>query len=209
MDYIHACGGAKPAALLSRWPIAQTIDHAALRNCGIKALLEATVIDPQRREWVVGVVHLAARAFEEDEQRRLAELNVALDVFKPHRDARRPHLLAGDFNANAPYQHIDPQKCKPTTRRAWLANGGQVPRRVVQTLLDAGYLDSLLAVNPEHATHLGSFTTQFPGQRVDYIFSFGLDRPMILDAWIEHDRLAKYASDHFPVGADIRSDTTA
>jgi endonuclease/exonuclease/phosphatase family metal-dependent hydrolase len=36
---------------------------------------------------------------------------------------------------------------------------------------------------------------------VDYIFTFGIDSPR--DAWIEQDRLARYASDHFPVGVEI------
>jgi endonuclease/exonuclease/phosphatase family metal-dependent hydrolase len=49
----------------------------------------------------------------------------------------------------------------------------------------------------------GTFTTQHPGQRVDYIFSIGLPLASIRAAWIETDRLAKYASDHFPVGAEI------
>jgi endonuclease/exonuclease/phosphatase family metal-dependent hydrolase len=206
MDFIHARGGRKPAALLSRWAIRQTIDHAALhagRSGSIKSLLEAAVVEPGGREWAIGVVHLSARAHEQNEQQREEEIQLALDVFKPHREANRPHLLAGDFNANAPYQQIDPEKCKPETRQAWHANGGQIPRRIVQKLLDAGYVDTLYAVDPEQAMTRGSFSTQFPGQRVDYIFAFGLPKPMIQRAWIEQDRLAKYASDHFPVGAEV------
>jgi endonuclease/exonuclease/phosphatase family metal-dependent hydrolase len=51
---------------------------------------------------------------------------------------------------------------------------------------------------------MATFTTQHPGQRVDYIFTHGVDRRHIADAWIERDRLATYASDHYPVGAEIR-----
>ncbi len=205
MDFIHARGGPKGAALLSRWAIQQTIDHAALRSdCG-KSLLEATVVDPQGRKWTFGVVHLSARAREEDEQKREREIGVVLEVFAPLRKARTPHLLMGDFNSNAPDQFIDPEKCKPTTRQAWDANGGGIPRRVVRKILDAGYLDSLRVCDPRDAQTAASFTTQFPGQRVDYIYTFGIEAATIRRAWIETDRLAKYASDHFAVGAEIES----
>jgi endonuclease/exonuclease/phosphatase family metal-dependent hydrolase len=203
MDFIHAQGGRSGAALLSRWPIRQTIDHAAIRSSDIKSLLEATVSEPGGREWTVGVVHLSARADEENERQREHELELVVEAFKPHREARRLHLLAGDFNSNAPYQQIDPEKCKPATRQAWRDNGGMIPRRVVQRVIDAGYVDSLYAIHPEEAKTLGSFSTQFPGQRVDYIFAFAPGNPKIHQAWIEQDRLAKYASDHFPVGAEF------
>jgi endonuclease/exonuclease/phosphatase family metal-dependent hydrolase len=96
---------------------------------------------------------------------------------------------------------IDPSNCKPATRSAWETNGGMIPRRVVQRLLDNGYVDSLQSFAPHDAARTGSFTTQEPGQRVDYVFTFGVERPR--DAWIEQDRLARYASDHFPVGLEI------
>jgi endonuclease/exonuclease/phosphatase family metal-dependent hydrolase len=38
---------------------------------------------------------------------------------------------------------------------------------------------------------------------VDYIFSHGVPAERLKDAWIEYDRLAKYASDHFPIGLEI------
>jgi endonuclease/exonuclease/phosphatase family metal-dependent hydrolase len=204
MDYVHARGPRdKGSAILSRWAIRETIDHGALRaDCG-KSLLEAIVTAPDGRDWTVGVVHLSARAREEDEQRREREIDVALDVFAEHRRRNLSHLLAGDFNANAPSQQIDPARCKPATREAWQANGGMVPRRVVRKILDAGYVDSLHARGPLQAQTAGSFSTQHPGQRVDYVFTFGFDQATIRRAWIETDRLAKYASDHFPVGVEI------
>lgn len=205
MDYIHATAGSKGAALLSRWTIRQTIDHAALRGEGLKSLLEATIVDPAGREWVVGVVHLHARAFESDEATRMRQLAVVLDVFEDRRSGGVPHLLVGDFNSNSPVQRIDPRACTQKTQDAWNANGEMIPRKVVQALLDAGYVDTLSTAHPEQAMHSGSFTTQSPGQRVDYVFAWGIDRKKIVSAWIEQDRLAKFASDHFPVGAEISS----
>jgi endonuclease/exonuclease/phosphatase family metal-dependent hydrolase len=201
MEYVVATAGRNGVALFSRWPIIQSVDHAVFRENFTGSLLEAVVAQPGGSEWPIGVVHLTARAKEEDEKKREAELAVVLKAFAGHRAAGRPHVLAGDFNANSPIQHIDPSACKAATRTAWEANGRTLPRRVVQRLLDSGYVDSLQAFAPGQAARAGSFTTQEPGQRVDYIFTFGIEAPR--DAWIEQDRLARYASDHFPVGVEI------
>lgn len=203
MDYIHGQGpSTHAAAILSRWSIVESINHAVLRRQP-QSLLEATVRQPDGREWTVGALHLRPYAREEDERQRETELATVLDAFARHRKASRPHLLAGDFNSNSPIQQIDPALVKPSTREAWLANGNQIPRRVVQRLLDAGYIDTLAAVHPDHARTLGTFSTQHPGQRVDYIFAWGFPPTSIQRAWIEHDRLAKYASDHYPIGAEV------
>ena len=54
------------------------------------------------------------------------------------------------------------------------ANGGSIFRAgSVQKILDAGYMDSLYDNRSRAAADHGTFSTQFPGQRVDYIFSFG------------------------------------
>jgi endonuclease/exonuclease/phosphatase family metal-dependent hydrolase len=203
MDFIHAPAGKHASALLTRWTLRESINHAAMTDKLSKSLLEAVVVDPAGIEWTIGVVHLAAHAREEDEAKREKELKFVLERFAPHRRDKRPHILCGDFNANAAYQQIDPEKVKPSTRKEWAENGGQLPRRVVQRLLDAGYLDSLYVVNPALASTAGTFSTQFPGQRVDYIFTWGYPKAAHRDAWIETDRLAKYASDHFPIGAEI------
>jgi len=38
---------------------------------------------------------------------------------------------------------------------------------------------------------------------VDYIFTYGIDARRLKNAKVEQDRLAKYASDHFPVMVEI------
>ncbi len=200
MDCVNATAGRDAVAIFSRWPIVQSIDHAALNSAFTGSLLEAVVVDPAGVKWPIGAVHLSAKATEAAEQKREDEIGFVLDAFASYREHEQPHFLAGDFNANAPGQQIDPSRCKPATQKAWEENGGRIPRRVVQRLLDAGYADSLAAFDAQHAAVIGSFTTQHPGQRVDYIFAFGLPTPT--RAWIEQDRLAKYASDHFPVGAE-------
>src|SRR5947209_11504358 len=162
MDFIHAPGNKGSVALLRRWPIRETINHAPLRPNLTKSLLEATVVEPGGREWVIGALHLHAHAAESDEVTREREVAEVLDVFAKHRAAGRPHLLCGDFNANSPVQQIDPAKVKESTREEMKQNGGTVPRRAVQRLLDAGYVDTLQAADPKLAATIGTFSTQHP-----------------------------------------------
>jgi endonuclease/exonuclease/phosphatase family metal-dependent hydrolase len=203
MDYVHGEGPKSSAALFSRWPIRDSINHAAVHPEITKAFLEATIIDPAGKEWKFGVIHLPAHATEANERDREKELQIILDAFKPHRESKQPHILCGDFNSNSPVQKIDIARCKESTQKEYDANGKLVPRRVIQKLLNAGYVDTLHACDSKAGETAGSFSTQHPGQRVDYIFAFGFESRAIRSAWIETDRLAKYASDHFPVGAEI------
>ena len=193
------------AAILSNWPIRHTINHAALRPELTNSCLEAAIISPDGVEWIVYALHLHPRAFEEDECVREKEIAQVLQITAEHRRANRPHLLAGDFNSNAPLQCIDPNQCKPRTREAWEKNGGQVPRRVVQKILQAGYVDSLQAVHGEAAGQMTNFTTDHPGQRLDYIFVHGFAASALRDAWIERRQPAGRASDHFPIGIEIQA----
>lgn len=203
MDFVLAPGNTHASVLMSRWAIRESINHAPLRSELENSLLQATVATPQFGDVSFGVVHLHAHGREEDEAQRERELAVVLDVFRADRDGKRPHVICGDLNANAPSQQIDPARTKERTRKDWDANGGMLPRRVVQRMLDAGYVDSLHAVDRDVAETTGTFSTQYPGQRVDYIFSHGIALTRLRRAWIERDRLATYASDHYPVGLEI------
>ena len=202
MDYLLAPGNTHASALLTRWPVRESVNHAPLHKELEKSLLEATVVEPTGREWTLGVLHLHAHGLEADEEERLRELEVVLKAFEPHRRARRPHLLCGDFNANAPYQRIDPAKCKPRTQKEWEQNGGGLPRRAVQRVLNAAYVDTLREVDPAASETVGTFKTEFPGQRVDYIFAHGFELAQLRQAWVEQSALARGASDHYPVGLE-------
>jgi endonuclease/exonuclease/phosphatase family metal-dependent hydrolase len=203
MDCITGVGKSHASAILSRWPIRESINHALLRPVISNSLLEATIIDPEGREWIVGALHLPAGATEADESRREVELAELLDVFAHRRSEHQPHIIAGDFNSNSPSQKIDPARCKPRTKQEWDENGGKLPRRVIQKMLDAGYRDAFADIAPQSAAITGTFSTQFPGQRVDYTFAHGFATGQVHTAWVEQDRLAKYCSDHFPIGVEI------
>lgn len=203
MQFVRGQGKRHGTAIFCRWPIVESIDFGPIRPGLSGCFLAATIHPPQGEEIEIAAVHLHPHAREEDETIRQAEIQILLDAFAAQRESGRAHLLAGDFNANSPDQSIDPAKCKPRTRKDWQANGGNLPRRAVGDLLAAGYVDTLAAVRGEAANTTGSFTTQFPGQRVDYIFAHAIPREKLIDAWIEQDRLAQFASDHFPVGLEI------
>jgi endonuclease/exonuclease/phosphatase family metal-dependent hydrolase len=203
MDYVIAQGREHAVALLSRWTIDETINHAALNPTGARCLLEARLTDPVGKGWVIGVVHLHARATEADETQREQELATVLDAFAGHRAENRPHLICGDFNANSPTQQIDIAKAHLSTRDAYAANGGAIPRRVVGQMLDAGYVDTFQAVAGDRADAVATFTTLHPQQRLDYVFAWGVEPSRVKDAWVEQDRLATYASDHYPIGVEL------
>jgi endonuclease/exonuclease/phosphatase family metal-dependent hydrolase len=205
MDYVQGPGNRGGAsALLSRFPIRDSVNYAPLEGGLSKSLLRASVEAPGGAVWHFGVAHLHARAGEADEAVREAELAIVLKAFADLRASGTPHVLMGDFNANSPVQRIDLSKVKPKTREQAAGNpGGEIPRRVVEQLANAGYLDTYHSKHPDLAATRGTFTTQFPGQRVDYVFAHGIEAARVREAWIEYDRLATYASDHYPVGVEI------
>ena len=186
-------------ALLSRLPILESVNHAAIQTDGPRCFLEV-LLEGEAGPVSVGLLHLSAHATEADEDRRMAEIAVVLDAFAGHRHEGRPHVLMGDFNSNSPVALVDLDRLKPRSRREFDANGGALPRRVIQAVLDAGYADSLHAVDPAFAKTAATFTTRHPGQRVDFIFCHGLTP---FAAGVETDRLATYASDHYPVFAEV------
>ena len=190
--------------VLSRWPIASHVNHAASDNVGPRAWLEVQLRPPDVAPVVVHAIHLHARATLADEQKRLTQIARVLNATRPLRETCAPHVLVGDFNSDAPRQRIDLDRCKRKMREAYAANGNVIPRDVVAALLEHGYTDTLSAVHGETAFDQATFTTHWPAQRVDYVFTHGLPREAIVDAWIETDRLATYASDHYPIGVELR-----
>lgn len=203
MDRIIVEGRRHGAAVFSRWNIVESINHALLHEEFSDCLLEARLADPAGLEWTVAAVHLHPHAGDQDERRREREVEAILKIFASYRSDGRAHVLAGDFNANSPVQDIKPEECKPRTRKEIQANGGTLPRRAIAKLLEGGYADALDIVQPAAARSCGSFSTRFPGQRVDYVFTHGIEPGRLKEARIEQDRLARYASDHFPITVQI------
>lgn len=200
MDIAVGGGEKHAAAILSRLPIAETINHAAIDPAGPRSWLEAKIEPKGEQPFSVFAVHLTPRATLKNEKKRVDELERLLAGTRMMRETKTPHLLVGDFNSNAPGQTIDIARCKPATQKAFAENGGLIPRDAISLLLKNGYIDSLVVVRGDAAFEQVTFTTHEPGQRVDYAFGFGIE---IRDAWVETDRLATYASDHYPIGVEF------
>jgi endonuclease/exonuclease/phosphatase family metal-dependent hydrolase len=203
MDVASGRGAKHGIAVMSGWEMRESIDHGRLDAEFEGCFLETTIRSPGGNDLVVVGAHLHARARETDERRREEQVDVMLGRLARHRESGQAHILCGDLNSNSPVQKIDIDRCKPRTREDWEANGGSIPRRAVTKLLEAGYVDTLYYFDPEMAATLGSFTTRHPGQRVDYVLTHSIEPGRIRDAWIERDRLAQFASDHYPVGVRI------
>ena len=208
----------RTAALLTRGQILESINHAARlaaaqrgmaaawRAAGTRpprSFLEAT-IEVGGAQMTFGVIHTTAKASQRREKKREQELAAVLEVFVDRRTAGAPHVLMGDFNATSPIHKLERTRL-PDASRKFFDKERDLPRRAIASILDAGYLDTLAVAAPESAPTAATFTTLQPGQRVDFIFTFGVAPEAISAAWIETDRLATYASDHYPVGAELRS----
>lgn len=203
MDFVLAPGHKKGSAVLSRFDLVESVNHALIVPGISRSFVEAVLAVPGEGHVPVGVAHLHSRAYEADEAAREAEVDTILAVFAGHRAAGTRHLLCGDFNANTPTHRIDLDKSKPKTRAAWEANGGQIPRRAIAKLLSAGYVDTLKAARGDEADDTPTFTTDHPGQRVDFVFAWGVPPVRVRDAWVDRGELTVKASDHYPACADV------
>lgn len=156
MEVIHAPAGKHAVALLSRWPIVNSVNHGALWETPAGCLLEAGV-RTTGGDVIVGVTQ------SEDPQ----DQPVA-DAFAQHRQAGTLHLVCGSL---------------------------QAPER----LLQLGYIDLLAGAQSQEA----QASSAQPPRQTDAILAHGVDPSKVKSAWVEQDRLAVYASDHFPVGVEI------
>lgn len=197
MDVVPGQGRKRKCALLSKLPITATINHG-LADGSPRAMLECEVAGVP-----IAVVHLHPHRPQRDEDVRLKEVAFALAAVQRHREAQRPHVIMGDFNSVSPLQRVNEAKLRPSDLHGLRENENVLPRAVVTHLLDAGYTDVYATLHPKQAEAAGTLDTIHAGLRVDYIFTSGVDRDALKSAKIETDRLAKYASDHYPVVAEV------
>ncbi len=194
-DQIEATGrGGRTSCVMTRGTIGTSINLAGPKTP--RSMLLATVgIDGVALG--VAVAHFTGRQSEDRETTREQEADALLEATADWRTGGMPHLLAGDFNSVSPAQDVDVDRLPPKVQPHFEANGNTLPRRVIPKLLDAGYRDAFDGPLAKTAT---TFTTQHPALRLDYIFTHGCTAH---DARVETDRLAKAASDHFPVVATL------
>ena len=156
---------------------------------------------PADGNWRVFGVPLAAVHAAWTEQRRLFELRALLRSIDPAQHG--PHVLVGDFNTVAPGELFDATRL-PARLRAlvWLSGGG-VRYRTIQTVLDAGYRDAFRHLTPDGDGN--SFPSSDPYVRLDYLFLPGDLLPRVTSCAVVPADLARGASDHLPLVADLES----
>ena len=84
-----------------------------------------------------------------------------------------------------------------------LGKYGYNPRLAPWVRQNAGRFDAVVMHGLWNYSSVGAWLGLRRTSTPYYIFTHGIDRSRLKDAWIEYDRLAKYASDHFPIGAEI------
>lgn len=185
--------------LLSRWKIRSAINLGPSVPEMSRGLLQATVSNDGEELTLLGL-HLHARPTLVDEAIRVKEVAALLKVAEKLKNT--PHALVGDFNATHPNQALDYSKLAEKFKKRIAAQGNVIPREAIQKMLDAGYLDA-------HALHRApeqfekSMTTSAPELRVDYVFVSPELAPRVKDCRIMALPIGRYASDHYPVLAEI------
>jgi exodeoxyribonuclease III len=144
-------------------------------------------------------VHLSAVIAAWTEQRRVLELRALLRSIAQHRD--RLHVLAGDFNTIAPGATLDPAQLPLRLRALLWLSGGQVRYRTIQTVLDAGYVDSFRALHPDDPGM--TLPVDEPILRLDYVFAPRAEAGRVTQCEVVRNAIAGDASDHFPVLAEM------
>ena len=138
----------------------QSVDppaHLAARNC--------RSLPAGERVRVFGV-HLSAVHAAWTEQRRVYELRALLRSVDQHKD--RFHVLCGDFNTIAPGDPFAVSQLPMRYRPLMWLSGGSVRWRTVQTVLDAGYIDSFKTLHPDQPGL--TLPASNPHIRLDFVF---------------------------------------
>ncbi len=201
MDLATAGGESGSVSVLTRGEMVHSINHSALWAEGqrgewdgqVPAVLEAVVRLPLGSEMHVFGVELSAGVGEHAERFRVGQVRRILELTAQLRRESRPHVVAGTLHTVSPLQVIDPSRAEPEFARV-------VGRECAGLLTREGYADAFAEVNAESVAGAGTYSTQRPGVRLDYVFAHGV---LTRSSRIETDRLATYASDHYPLLAEL------
>lgn len=191
--------------LLTRWEIREAVNHAPLDHrlsrSAFHAVLREKSSGPPHTDWTLVGLHLHARETLADEEIRLQELPAILEI--ANRFCNTPNLLlCGDFNTSHPDQIIELSKLRPKVRDRIAPQGNLLPREVIRRVLATGWIDAHTIRRAPTDFHT-SFTTSAPAMRVDFIFVPPSLAPRVRSCEVFKPEIARFASDHFPVVAEI------
>jgi exodeoxyribonuclease III len=205
MEFFHAESPTNPQghnAMLSRWPIREAVNYGPLEPRLTRAAFHAIVDSPNGLLPPIVGVHLHPRETLADEAIRLGEVDGLLDILRRPPFAGQPHIVAGDFNCSHPQQIIDTTKVRQKTRDRVIKQDNYFPRKAITGMLAAGYVDAH-AIGRAPEQFQTSFTTSHPAMRVDYVFVTASLATAVKRCEYLHSPIGKFASDHFPIVADL------
>ena len=122
------------------------------------------------------VLHLRAWFSKWSEQRRARELRGLLDGIQEQlireQHAFAFHLLAGDFNALAPGERLDPSPMPAWIRGMIWLSGRDIARSTIEMMQADGYVDAWRTIHADPDVEPGyTFPVWEPHVRLDYVFT--------------------------------------
>lgn len=170
------------------------------------ALLEVALADGYPR---VFVLHLRAWFSNWTERQRARELRGLLDGIQEHlikeKHAFAFHVLAGDFNALAPGEKLDPSPMPAWIRGMIWLSGRDIARSTIEMMQSDGYVDAWRTLHAEQEGEPGyTFPVWSPHVRLDYVFTPSEYKTRFTACEVRREPGAVVtASDHFPLLVEI------
>jgi endonuclease/exonuclease/phosphatase family metal-dependent hydrolase len=155
------------------------------------------------------VVHLRAWFSKWSEQRRGYELRGLLDGIKEQLEKEKHafafHILAGDFNALAPGEKLDPSHMPRWIRGMIWLSGRDIARTTIEMMRSDGYLDAWRTLYADHVNDPGyTFPVWDPHVRLDYVFTPAEFAPRFKACEVRRTpEDVRSASDHFPLMVEM------
>jgi endonuclease/exonuclease/phosphatase family metal-dependent hydrolase len=170
------------------------------------ALLEVSLADGFPRLFVL---HLRAWFSKWSERHRARELRGLLDGIREQLERERNafafHVLAGDFNALAPGERLDPSHMPRWIRGMIWLSGRDIARSTIEMMQSDGYIDAWRALYANRETEPGyTFPVWDPHVRLDYVFTPAEYATRFTACEVRRiPEIVRTASDHFPLLVEI------
>lgn len=172
------------------------------------ALLEVALADGFPRLFVL---HLRAWFSKWSERQRARELRGLLDGIQQQliREERAFafHILAGDFNALAPGERLDPSPMPRWIRGMIWLSGRDIARSTIEMMKADGYVDAWRALYADHVNDPGyTFPVWSPHVRLDYVFTPAEFASRFTHCEVRYEpEIVRTASDHLPLLVEMSS----
>jgi endonuclease/exonuclease/phosphatase family metal-dependent hydrolase len=170
------------------------------------ALLEVSLADGFPRLFIL---HLRAWFSNWTERQRARELRGLLDGIQEQleheKNAFAFHVLAGDFNALAPGETLDPSHMPRWIRGMIWLSGRDIARTTIEMMNSHGYIDAWRALHPDQQEKPGyTFPVWDPHVRLDYVFTPAEYASRFKACEVRRTpKKVSTASDHFPLLVEI------